>query len=314
MPGCQPGAGTGGYATWESIALDTQASIWLVETHIAPGQQVAVRPQGAVIRTGITFAFADADYRRTASHTAFTNMLAAHALEDPVLQALANTVDNVEIAPWRRSPNATARNVEIGFRALQTALGGRPQRIGCFTAFFDAAYAMLANTMDADQDTGELPNLFDAAMQDARCDTSTDAAPETAAAPRLPTELQLTYILKQIAEGRDVRFVDVREAPEFAETRVPGAINLKLREVNADSAATLADADLVIAYCIKDFRGFEVGKALAEHGVWPVGTMSPHGLAGWRAQHLPTASDSGPDDATAFAALLACARGEAACQ
>ncbi len=274
-----------------------------------------MRPQGAVIRTGTTFAFADADYRRTANHTAFTNLLAAHPMDDPILQALAHTVDNVEIAPWRRAPNAVARNVEIGFRQLQTELGGDTRRDGCYTAFFDGAYAMLADSADAPAASGQmLPDLFANAMGDARCDHTPEPATASAPLPRLPTELRLTYILSQIAEGRDVRFVDVREAPEFAESRIPGAINLKLREVNADSVASLADADLVIAYCIKDFRGFEVGKALAEHGIWPVGTMSPHGLAGWRAQHLPTASNNGPDDSHAFAALLACARGESACQ
>jgi rhodanese-related sulfurtransferase len=117
------------------------------------------------------------------------------------------------------------------------------------------------------------------------------AASETPHKPSLISLIPQQSILAAIRDGQRVVFVDSRETAEHAEERLPGAINLKLREVNDNSAAPLRSADLVITYCIKDFRGFELAKALQRHGVKNVRVMQDSGLKGWKSHGLPVAGE-----------------------
>src|SRR3954447_6614171 len=74
-------------------------------------------------------------------------------------------------------------------------------------------------------------------------------------------------VLEYIRSGKKVVFVDAREPQEWQEEHIPGAINVSLREVAQLDKRVLGDPDLVVAYCLKDFRGFEVAKALRNAGV-----------------------------------------------
>jgi rhodanese-related sulfurtransferase len=67
------------------------------------------------------------------------------------------------------------------------------------------------------------------------------------------------------------------------------------------------DATLV-AYCIKDFRGYEVARALRRAG-YSVRVMDDPGLQGWKKAKLPTAGDVPKrSDEQATEALQALAR------
>src|SRR5438445_9611509 len=84
---------------------------------------------------------------------------------------------------------------------------------------------------------------------------------------RLVPVASTTEVLNLIQQGKKVVFVDAREKQEWREEHIPGAINVSLREVRQLDQRTLGDPDLVVAYCLKDFRGFEVAKALRQSGV-----------------------------------------------
>ena len=114
-------------------------------------------------------------------------------------------------------------------------------------------------------------------------------------------------VLQLIHEGKRVVFVDAREKQEFAEAHIPGAINLTLREINDMAPRLIGQADLVIAYCLKDFRGYEVAKALAEAGVPRLATLKISGLNGWRAEGLPLYTPGKNSEAEAIAHLRQCA-------
>ena len=117
-------------------------------------------------------------------------------------------------------------------------------------------------------------------------------------------------IQQGINNGRSILFVDAREPLEYAEDRVPQATNLRLRDINIAMVGPLRNVDLVVAYCVKDFRGFEVARALQEAGVKNVRIMKPFGLKGWKAAGLPTAGQlSGLSDEEAHKKLLTCAAG-----
>lgn len=113
-------------------------------------------------------------------------------------------------------------------------------------------------------------------------------------------------VLALVRAGKRVVFVDSREAPEFEEEHIPGAINIPLRDINQLTPEMIKDADLVIGYCLKDFRGYEVAKALAHLGVKNVATLDKPGINGWKAYGLPTYKP-GDTEAEALARLKACA-------
>jgi rhodanese-related sulfurtransferase len=120
-------------------------------------------------------------------------------------------------------------------------------------------------------------------------------------------------VLALIRQGKKVVFVDAREHQEWAEEHIPGAINVSLREVSHLDRRTLADSDLVVAYCVKDFRGFEVAKALREQGVEQAHILAEFGINGWKRQGLPTTSAARRTEGEGLDLLARCARDSAEC-
>jgi hypothetical protein len=64
---------------------------------------------------------------------------------------------------------------------------------------------------------------------------------------------------------------------------------------------------------LKDFRGYELGRALQSSGVRNVRLMKDHGINGWRKQGLPIASRDGLTDVEALALLRKCAADKGIC-
>jgi rhodanese-related sulfurtransferase len=82
-------------------------------------------------------------------------------------------------------------------------------------------------------------------------------------------------------------YIDTREKEEYDEGHIPGAWNIPLRNVSRltkQQLALLHNADIVVPYCIKDFRGYEVARELHELGVSQVMLIDGFGLAAWK-QH-----------------------------
>ncbi len=100
----------------------------------------------------------------------------------------------------------------------------------------------------------------------------------------------------QLAQGvldGDVLFVDTREPEEFQEGHIPNAINIRLVDIDHADLTLLKRYQYVVPYCLKDFRGFEVARALREKGLENVVMMDPSGLRGWQKLGLPTTQHTG---------------------
>ncbi len=131
--------------------------------------------------------------------------------------------------------------------------------------------------------------------------------------PAVSADVVLTYI----REGRKVIFIDSRESAEFAESHIPGAINVSLRdlqELGPRAKQLLQDPDLVVAYCLKDFRGYEVARALQNLDVRDAATLSEQGINGWKKLGLPVDGAGSADDMDAARKLQACAEAPQSCK
>jgi rhodanese-related sulfurtransferase len=129
-----------------------------------------------------------------------------------------------------------------------------------------------------------------------------------------PVQLVPTVqVLQWIGQGKRVVFVDARESVEFDEEHIPGAVNVSLRELERLDPKEYGGADLIVAYCLKDFRGYEVAKALKRAGFPQSVIMKEYGIAGWKKQGLPTVVGGGPNEQAAQQRLATCARDPASC-
>lgn len=284
------------YYTWDGLEPDRWSSVWLLKRHVAPESEVLIVPVGAQINHSISIATPTSVIKRTHGFSNFENMVKAYNKTDDIgLMRIGQFINELEISPWRSSTPAVAV-VEQQFRALQYKYNRVDVPYDCYANFFDTLYAILKSReiSDSEKYLNSLSRQLDA-------NNICQATDNTIASKRdLPVlEYPVEYVLKMINANKTVVFVDTREDDEFDEHHIPGAVNLKLREVNVATAKQFEHADLVISYCIKDFRGYEVALALSKVGVKNIGIMKPYGLKGWKDLELPVAN-SEVSDATAI--------------
>ncbi len=100
--------------------------------------------------------------------------------------------------------------------------------------------------------------------------------------------VEARVLASRVGSGSRVVLVDVREPQEFLEERIPGAVNCQVRSLAEGAAKLCRDADLVVVYCLKDFRGYE-GLRVLEQFHPDVRLIHGFGLNQWKSQQLATA-------------------------
>ncbi len=215
---------------------------------------------------------------------------------------MGNIINSLEVTAWSSSSELVTV-VETQFRAMQMKFNRENVPASCYSGFYDQLYVGLQS---ADLDLNKLAEMI---SPDKVCDVSVKTIAERSSIP--VHEYSIEHILKMINQNKKVVFVDTREDDEYSDYRIPGAVNLKLREVNSSTAEKYEkhfnDADLIISYCIKDFRGYEVALALHRVGVEKVAIMKPYGIRGWMDTGLPVAGPKGLPEKEALLKLKACA-------
>lgn len=286
------------FVTWEGIGPDKWAAVWLIRRHVAPEAGIEFLPAKSPIDRGVPFDVPAAALRRTASSTTFEKIVDTYAVEDPGALELAAIIREIEIGAWSASSLSRASEVERAYRQMQRRHGREQVSFPCYLQFFDNVYRILSNSSAASSGGGR-PKM----LPNDDCDLSRESP---SGARSLVAELAARAILARMARGDHVVFVDTRENAEYDEGHIPGAINLKLREIDAQSAKSLAEADLVVPYCVKDFRGFEVARALQNTGIHRVAIMNPYGIRGWNDLGLPVVGPTRLTVAEAARELDAC--------
>lgn len=292
------------FVSWEGIGPDKWASVWLIKRYVDPGADIAFIPPGSAPSGGIAFDvdLADVKLRRTATTTTFERIMKEFAISDPVVKQIGRFINEIEIDKWSIINNSDPQKAESAFRLLQDRYGRMFVPFTCYMVLFDAIRDELKKSTI-------LPPEAVSLVPDRACETGG----ESASGRNLVAELPADVVLSRIDAGEKVVFVDAREPNEFAEFHIPNAVSLQLRDVDAAAAEKLADADLVVPYCVKDFRGYEVARAFQKVGLHKVAIMNPYGIKGWRQAGLPVAGKLALTEDEAARQLALCAKDSAAC-
>lgn len=286
------------YATVHGDSMDRWATGWLLTEHISPNANLQVVEEPSAIKhdaTRFDIPGGDATYQRDSERSAFEVALAEQENPTARQKRLAEIVHAIEVAYWQPTRSATVRSVADGFRNLQRSRDRVPP--GCYMRYFESVAQALGDVPEGE------PIPKDQLLRS--CEA---AGYELAEGDRNPVgevaEMATAKLLEAINRGDEVIFVDVREPGEFGEGHIPGALNIPIYQLDGiddDVMSRLKQADYVVPYCIKDFRGFEMAKILERRGVDNSVIMNPYGLKGWRQQQLPLAGGDHqmPDDARA---------------
>lgn len=289
------------YVTWQGIGPDKWASIWLLRRHIDPEAQIVFVEPGSTPTDGTAFDIPGSDYMRAGKITTFEALLASdlgQGIATPEIDKIAAIINEMEVSRWNITATSDTGLVETGFRNLQFRFDRESVPFACYMAYFDSLEAIISRTDGAPLD----PSIVDTG------DRLCEHLPEDGqVASDEVQEMQARAVLEGIKSGANIVFVDTREKAEFDEFHIPGAVHMPLRDVSAERMAEFAGADLVIPYCVKDFRGFEVARAMSTLGVNNVAIMEPYGIRGWRTAGLPVTGTRAMSKADGMAALSNCA-------
>ena len=80
-------------------------------------------------------------------------------------------------------------------------------------------------------------------------------------------QISMDEAVKMMKDGKDYIILDVRRPDEFAEGRIPGAINVPNEEIGADEIPELpSKSQLILVYCRSGRRSKEASEKLVKLG------------------------------------------------
>ena len=294
------------FTTWQGIEPDKWATIWLIKRHLSPDAYfLLVPPNSELPALAYPFGVPDAALRRGARQSMFRRLKLASGLELHAVSYLDGIIQDIEVNIWDAPEQPHSIWVEALYRQLQARYHRDQVPVDCYLAFFDGIARLAKKTAATADDFSRALDLKE------QCPgIASESRPGLASF--IPPMDPLS-ILRAIGLGKNVVFVDTREDDEYTEVHLPGARVLRLRDVDDEAVRSLSNADRVVPYCVKDFRGYEVAKALKRRGSGQVATLSPNGLKGWVDAGLPVVRPDGLSTDEAMATLMRCAMEPARC-
>lgn len=290
------------FTTWQGIEPDKWATIWLIKRYLSPNAYfIFLPPNTDLPADAYAFDVPGALLKRANRESMFRRLKKSMDQDTQTLEYLDAIIHDIEVNIWDANAHPHATWFETMFRQLQARYDRDKVPVDCYLAFFDGVARLSAQPDIQADDYSKQLSLA------SRCPgvrKNKDAYIE---------QFSHEDILREISLGKKVVFVDTREDEEYDEVHLPGAQILRLRDVSEESVKTYMDADLVVPYCVKDFRGFEVAKSMKRLGVNRVATLSPNGLKGWLQASLPVAHGVAASDQEAVDALMRCSMEPSTC-
>lgn len=285
------------------LGPDKWASAWLIKRYIDPNATIVIGDINETIsettNDPISFDSVNATYRRTQNESTFEVLATTYNMQDPTLLYLASIIHDIEINLWRTNARQESLTVEQAFRELQRNYGGDNVGLDCYLAFFDNVYHWISKP----EERASLSN-YSRLVPDQICRQKTKVSFDST--KKLVPEITTKELFSYIRQGKKVVFVDTRERNEFLEAHIPNAINIPIRTITDKIPAPLRDADIVISYCVKDFRGFEMARILRSKGLMNTAILNPYGIRGWIDAKLPVAGSKGLSESQATKLLNSC--------
>lgn len=290
------------YSSWQGIEPDKWATIWLIKRYVSRDAYfLFVLPNSPLPDNSVAFDVPEASIRRSKGHSMFGNLLEERSINSQSLRYIEKIIYDIEVNIWEAPEHPHSIWFETMFRKLQARYNRDQVPVDCYLKFFDEVerLSLISSVTSFEYQDGlslkeHCPGIKESGDEFVR-------------------QIGHVEILRQIGLGKNIVFIDTREDDEFAEVRIPGAKLLRLREVSEETVKPYKEVDLVVPYCVKDFRGFEVAKSMKFLGVNHVATLSPNGLKGWIGAGLPVAKTNGAPDGQAIEKLYQCAMSPHAC-
>jgi rhodanese-related sulfurtransferase len=299
------------YYTWQGIGPDKWASIWMIHRDLDPKAPIRLIPVNESLDDSTAFDIPNASFYRN-SESSTIDQLKQHYNMDvsSETEQVIQIIHDIEVTAWGEPSHPRSEITETAFRDMQLHFGRDQVSAACYIEFFDN----LASALKKDSTSVSQDGFYQSLIVNDGCANQTMPFEESKEEKQLVDELPVDEVLTAMREGKKVVFVDAREAGEFAEFHIPNAINMQLRKVDASVGDQFKDADLVVAYCLKDFRGFELAKALKlKAGVDQAVIMNPFGINGWKAVGLPVTGNKALPAEEANSALNGCVQDPASC-
>jgi rhodanese-related sulfurtransferase len=267
------------YVTDAGLGPDKWATAWLLTHRVNPGAELSVVPIGQPLPAGSPFDVKGSPITRKDKRSAFEVVSDMYKLHDADTERFGRIVHDIEIGAWGAASDADSPMVEQAFRSLQERYGRDTTSPACYLKFFGKVDSNIREQ-----------RISGIAMSAESLSVNCDQIASQPRGEQIVGQVPINELLAEIKRGKSVVFVDVREEDEFLEGHIPGAINVPIRDLNNGIVEILKakSADYVVSYCIKDFRGFEMAKALKEAGVQNSVILKPYGIRGWVEEGLPT--------------------------
>ena len=286
LASCQKSAPAPVFYTWQGIGPDKWASVWLINRKIDPEATIRFIPVNEDIPEATAFDVPKSKFVRTNETSALAKMVSTYKVESGVVKDLIQIIHDIEVDFWSGHVHPRSPVIEISYRDLQSTYGRETVSSACYLQFFDNLAGLLGDKESKNLTEDAYKKLL---IPDIRCKTEEApfAEPDR---KNLVEEIAIRDLLNEAAKGKKIIYVDAREPDEFDEFHIPNAVNLRLRDVNASVAEQFKGADKVVACCLKDFRGFELARAMQQKaGMKNAVIMKPYGINGWKALGLPVA-------------------------
>ena len=284
------------FTTWQGIEPDKWATLWLIKRYIAPESYFLLVPPNAELpKNAISFGVPDTAIRRANKTSMFRRLQQALGNEAQEIKYIDQIIDDIEVNIWDKPSHPHSLWLEGMYRQMLERYDRDQVPIDCYLMFFDRVAQLATQTDISAKDYLNRLTLLD------ECPGLVDHSNE------LVEQIDHLNVLREISLGKQVVFIDTREPEEYNENHLPGSKLLLLRNVNEETVKEFLSADLVVPYCVKDFRGFEVAKAMKQLGVKRVATLSPNGLKGWVQAQLPLVKKGKTSNEQAEEKLFQCA-------
>jgi hypothetical protein len=134
------------WVTWETIGVDRMACIWLIRRWIDPKAEFIFVPAGTKpLPRAEPFDIPGARYSHVRGHCTFYTLLKENSIKDPILDRIANIIDEADIVQ-EVNVEPAAMGLDLICRGLRRISADDHEALERGQLIYDALYAELSSS------------------------------------------------------------------------------------------------------------------------------------------------------------------------